>query len=201
MQNTLVANIWPQVGTSWATKALVVLLGSIALTISAKLKVPFYPVPMTMQVFVVLALGLILGFRLGVATVLLYLAEGAFSLPVFAGTPERGLGLAYMMGPTGGYLLGYLLAVAAVGWLAEWGWAKRLPEAVALAFLRTPAHLRPGPSVAWRRAWLGQADFRIWLHAFHPRRRSEGPRGRAIGDRHLAVARGKAARLMPPLWE
>jgi biotin transport system substrate-specific component len=134
MQNTLVANIWPQVGTSWITKALVVVLGSIALTISAKLKVPFYPVPMTMQVFVVLALGLILGFRLGVATVLLYLAEGALSLPVFAGTPERGIGLAYMMGPTGGYLLGYLLAVAAVGWLAEWGWAKRLPEAVALAF-------------------------------------------------------------------
>jgi biotin transport system substrate-specific component len=93
MQNTLVANIWPQVATSWLTKALVVILGSIALTISAKLKVPFYPVPMTMQVFVVLALGLILGFRLGVATVLLYLAEGALSLPVFAGTPERGIGL------------------------------------------------------------------------------------------------------------
>ena len=154
MQNTLVANIWPQVNTSWATKVLVVVLGSIALAISAKLKVPFYPVPMTMQVFVVLALGLMLGFRLGVATVLLYLAEGALSLPVFAGTPERGLGLAYMMGPTGGYLLGYLLAVAAVGWLAEWGWTKRLPEAVAIAFLGllliyVPGLLWLGTVVGW----------------------------------------------------
>ena len=154
MQNTLVANIWPQVNTSWATKVLVVVLGSIALTISAKLKVPFYPVPMTMQVFVVLALGLMLGFRLGVATVLLYLAEGALSLPVFAGTPERGLGLAYMMGPTGGYLLGYLLAVATVGWLAEWGWSKRLPEAVAIAFLGllliyVPGLLWLGTVVGW----------------------------------------------------
>ena len=154
MQNTLVANIWPQVNTSWATKALVVVLGSIALTISAKLKVPFYPVPMTMQVFVVLALGLMLGFRLGVATVLLYLVEGALSLPVFAGTPERGLGLAYMMGPTGGYLLGYVLAVAAVGWLAEWGWTKRLPEAVAIAFLGllliyVPGLLWLGTVVGW----------------------------------------------------
>jgi biotin transport system substrate-specific component len=165
MQNTLVANIWPQVGTSWATKALVVLLGSIALTISAKLKVPFYPVPMTMQVFVVLALGLILGFRLGVATVLLYLAEGAFSLPVFAGTPERGLGLAYMMGPTGGYLLGYLLAVAAVGWLAEWGWAKRLPEAVALAFFGLLIIYVPG--LLWLGAVLGW-DKPIFEYGFTP---------------------------------
>jgi biotin transport system substrate-specific component len=165
MQNTLVANIWPQVGTSWLTKALVVVLGSIALTISAKLKVPFYPVPMTMQVFVVLALGLVLGFRLGVATVLLYLAEGALSLPVFAGTPERGIGLAYMMGPTGGYLLGYLLAVAAVGWLTEWGWAKRLPEAVALAFFGLLLIYVPG--LLWLGAVLGW-DKPIFEYGFTP---------------------------------
>ena len=165
MQNTLVANIWPQVNRSWATKALVVVLGSIALTISAKLKVPFYPVPMTMQVFVVLALGLMLGFRLGVATVLLYLAEGALSLPVFAGTPERGLGLAYMMGPTGGYLLGYLLAVAAVGSLAEWGWTRRLPEAVAIAFLGLLLIYVPGL------LWLGTVvgwDKPIFEYGFTP---------------------------------
>jgi biotin transport system substrate-specific component len=165
MQNTLVANIWPQVNRSWATKALVVVLGSIALTISAKLKVPFYPVPMTMQVFVVLALGLMLGFRLGVATVLLYLAEGALSLPVFAGTPERGLGLAYMMGPTGGYLLGYLFAVAAVGWLAEWGWTRRLPEAVAIAFLGLLLIYVPGL------LWLGTVvgwDKPIFEYGFTP---------------------------------
>jgi biotin transport system substrate-specific component len=120
---------------------------------------------MTMQVFVVLALGLILGFRLGVATVLLYLAEGAFSLPVFAGTPERGLGLAYMMGPTGGYLLGYLLAVAAVGWLAEWGWAKRLPEAVALAFFGLLIIYVPG--LLWLGAVLGW-DKPIFEYGFTP---------------------------------
>jgi biotin transport system substrate-specific component len=165
MQNTLVANIWPQVSTSWITKALVVILGSIALTISAKLKVPFYPVPMTMQVFVVLALGLILGFRLGVATVLLYLAEGALSLPVFAGTPERGIGLAYMLGPTGGYLLGYLLAVAVIGWLAEWGWAKRLPEAVALAFFGLLLIYIPG--LLWLGAVLGW-DKPIFAYGFTP---------------------------------
>ena len=165
MQNTLVANIWPQVATSWLTKALVVILGSIALTISAKLKVPFYPVPMTMQVFVVLLLGLILGFRLGVATMLLYLAEGALSLPVFADTPERGIGLAYMMGPTGGYLLGFLLAAAAVGLLAEWGWAKRLPEAVALAFFGLLLIYVPG--LLWLGAVVGW-DKPIFAYGFTP---------------------------------
>jgi biotin transport system substrate-specific component len=165
MQNTLVANIWPQISTSWVNKALVVLLGSIALIISAKLKVPFYPVPMTMQVFVVLAIGLILGFRLGVATVLLYLAEGALSLPVFAGTPERGLGLAYMMGPTGGYLLGYLFAVAVVGWLAEWGWAKRWLEAVAVAFLGLLLIYIPG--LLWLGTVLGW-DKPIFEFGFAP---------------------------------
>src|SRR5687767_10790347 len=115
MQTSLVANIWPQTQTSWITKAMLVVIGTILLTISAKIRVPFYPVPMTMQVFVVLALGLVLGFRLALATVLLYLVEGAAYLPVFAGTPERGLGLPYMMGPTGGYLLGYIFAASAVG--------------------------------------------------------------------------------------
>jgi biotin transport system substrate-specific component len=130
MQGSLLANIWPQVQTSWLTKALLVVLGTILLTVSAKLKVPFYPVPMTMQVCVVLALGLALGFRLALATVLLYLIEGAAQLPVFAGTPERGLGLAYMMGPTGGYLLGYLFAAAAVGMLADRGWGRHWAKAI-----------------------------------------------------------------------
>jgi len=130
MQGSLLVNIWPQVQTSWLTKALLVVLGTILLTLSAKLKVPFYPVPMTMQVCVVLALGLALGFRLALATALLYLIEGAAQLPVFAGTPERGLGLAYMMGPTGGYLLGYVFAAAAVGMLADRGWGRHWAKAI-----------------------------------------------------------------------
>ena len=93
----------------------VIFLGSIILTISAKIKVPFYPVPMTMQTFVVVLIGVTLGWKLGLATVFAYLFEGAIGIPVFAGTPEKGLGFAYLMGPTGGYLFGFLVATYVAG--------------------------------------------------------------------------------------
>ena len=89
---------------------LAIILGSIALTISAKIKIPFYPVPMTMQTFVVLFLGIGFGFKIGLATVFLYLFEGIAGLPVFSNSPEKGIGLVYFMGPTMGYLIGFLLA-------------------------------------------------------------------------------------------
>ena len=89
---------------------LVIVLGSIALTISAKIKIPFYPVPMTMQTFVVLLLGLGFGYKIGLLTVGLYLLEGIAGLPVFSNSPERGIGLVYFMGPTMGYLIGFLSA-------------------------------------------------------------------------------------------
>ncbi len=89
---------------------IIVLLGTIILTISAKIKIPFYPVPMTMQTFVVLLLGISFGYKIGLATVTLYLLEGIVGLPVFSNSPERGLGLAYFTGPTMGYLIGFLLA-------------------------------------------------------------------------------------------
>ncbi len=89
---------------------LVILLGSIALTISAKIKIPFYPVPMTMQTFVVLFLGISLGYKIGLATVGLYLIEGIVGLPVFSNSPEKGVGLLYFTGPTMGYLIGFLTA-------------------------------------------------------------------------------------------
>jgi biotin transport system substrate-specific component len=112
--------LWPAHGTSRPLRALLLaLLGTALLTISAKIEVPFYPVPMTMQTLVVLLLGMAFGARLGAATVLLYLAEGAAGLPVFAGTPERGIGIAYMVGPTGGYLVGFVLSAAITGWLTE----------------------------------------------------------------------------------
>jgi len=94
---------------------LVVLVGSIILTISAKIKIPFYPVPMTMQTFVVLFLGISFGYKIGLATVTLYLLEGIFGLPVFANSPEKGIGLIYFTGPTMGYLIGFLLAVYSAG--------------------------------------------------------------------------------------
>ena len=90
---------------------LVAVLGSLLLTISAKIKIPFYPVPMTMQTFVVLFLGITLGPRIGLLTISLYLFEGIFGLPVFAGTPEKGIGFVYFSGPTMGYLIGFLVAV------------------------------------------------------------------------------------------
>ncbi len=89
---------------------LAILLGSIALTISAKIKIPFYPVPMTMQTFVVLFLGISLGYKVGLTTIGLYLLEGIVGLPVFSNSPEKGLGLLYFTGPTMGYLIGFLIA-------------------------------------------------------------------------------------------
>ena len=120
---TLIEALWPASRTgALARNALLAVGGSLLLTLSAKINVPFYPVPMTMQTFAVLMIGAAFGWRLGAATVLLYLAEGAAGLPVFAGTPEKGIGLAYILGPTGGYLIGFVAAAALVGWLAERGW-------------------------------------------------------------------------------
>ena len=96
---------------------LVTVLGTLLLTISAKIKIPFYPVPMTMQTFVVLFLGITLGPKIGLLTVSLYLFEGIFGLPVFAGTPEKGIGIVYFTGPTMGYLIGFLIAVYFAGLL------------------------------------------------------------------------------------
>ena len=89
---------------------LIIFLGSIALAISAKIKIPFYPVPMTMQTFVVLLLGMSFGYKIGLATISLYLIEGIIGLPVFSNSPERGVGLVYFTGPTMGYLIGFLSA-------------------------------------------------------------------------------------------
>ena len=87
---------------------LAIILGSIALTISAKIKIPFYPVPMTMQTFVVLFLGVSFGYKIGLASIGLYLFEGILGLPVFSNSPEKGVGLVYFTGPTMGYLIGFL---------------------------------------------------------------------------------------------
>ena len=89
---------------------VVVFLGSIALTISAKIKIPFYPVPMTMQTFVVLFLGISLGPKIALATIGLYLIEGIAGFPVFSNSPEKGVGFVYFTGPTMGYLIGFLTA-------------------------------------------------------------------------------------------
>ena len=95
---------------------LIALLGSILLTVSAKIKIPFYPVPMTMQTFAVLLIGISCGYKLGLIIVTVYLIEGLFGIPVFANSPEKGIGLAYFTGPTMGYLIGFLVAVFLAGY-------------------------------------------------------------------------------------
>lgn len=135
--------------SSLLTKVILAVVGSLALWASAKVSIPFYPVPMTMQTFVVLVIGMTYGWKLGGATILLYLTEGALGLPVFSGTPERGIGLAYIIGPTGGYLAGFLVSAVTVGWLAERGWDRNI--------LKTFAAMTIGTSVIFLcgMAWLG----------------------------------------------
>ena len=137
---TLAAELWDSRGRRYpahpAVRAFILaVLGSLLLTLSAKVQIPFYPVPLTMQTFVVLAIGFAYGWKLGGFTLLLYLAEGAAGLPVFAGTPEKGIGIAYMTGATGGYLLGFVVAAALCGWLAERGWDRRVPTTFAAMLL------------------------------------------------------------------
>lgn len=98
---------------------LIIIIGSLALTISAKIKIPFYPVPMTMQTFVVMLLGLAFGYKIGLATVSLYLFEGIAGLPVFSNSPEKGVGLIYFTGPTMGYLIGFLSATLIAGTISS----------------------------------------------------------------------------------
>ena len=96
---------------------LLTILGSIVLTISAKIKIPFYPVPMTMQTFVVLFLGISFGYKIAIATVALYLFEGIFGLPVFSNSPEKGVGIVYFTGSTMGYLIGFIFATFFAGYI------------------------------------------------------------------------------------
>ena len=131
------------------------LAGSALLALSAKIQVPFWPVPMTMQTFAVIVLAMAFGARLGAATVALYLLEGAVGLPVFAGTPEKGIGLAYMMGPTGGYLAGFLAAAGLAGWMAERGWDRSFLKATAVNALATAVIFTGG--LAWLAVMVGPA--------------------------------------------
>jgi biotin transport system substrate-specific component len=148
--------------TSWtaerplARTLLVAFAGSLLLTVSAKVSVPFYPVPMTMQTLAVLVLGFTLGPRLGAAAVMLYLAQGAAGLPVFTGTPEKGIGLAYMAGPTGGFLLGFVASAWLAGWFAMKGWTQSVVPALAASLVAQAVVFVPG--LIWLGFFLGSAD-------------------------------------------
>jgi len=123
---TLAAALLPLPAVSRVARfAVLAIAGTLALTICAKIQVPFFPVPMTLQSLAILTLGAAFGARLAGATLALYLGEGLVGLPVFAGA---GAGPAYVMGRTGGFLIGFLLAAALIGWLAERGWGRSAPR-------------------------------------------------------------------------
>jgi biotin transport system substrate-specific component len=148
---TLIATLWPTRAASGLLRAAMLAVGgTLLLAASAKVQVPFYPVPMTLQSLAVLVIGAAYGARLAAATVALYLAEGLIGLPVFAGFVA---GPAYMAGPTGGYLVGFLAAAALVGWLAERGWDRDWLRLIAAMILGHVALFAPG--FLWLAAPLG----------------------------------------------
>jgi biotin transport system substrate-specific component len=165
-KSTLIETLWPA-GTAmaWRRATVLAIAGVVLLPLSAQLKVPFYPVPMTMQSFMVLAIGVAYGWRLAGTTLLLYLLAGATGLPVFAGTPEKGIGLAYMLGPTGGYLLGFVAGAALMGYLAERGWDRNGAWLFAAMLIGHVVLFAPGVlwlahHVGFSRAWtFGVAPF------------------------------------------
>ncbi len=147
---TIASQLWPNEKSGRILRSVIlVFVGSLLIALSSKIQVPFYPVPMTMGTFVILALSMAYGPRLAFATLALYLAEGALGLPVFAGTPEKGIGLLYMMGGTGGYLLGYLIAAFVCGWLAEKGWDRNVFKTFAAMLIGSALIYIPGL------LWLG----------------------------------------------
>lgn len=151
----LVDAVWPQRDTATSNVlrlALLAVAGSVLMAISAKIQVPMWPVPMTMQTFAVLVIAMSFGTRLAGATLLLYLAEGAVGLPVFA----SGAGLAYMAGPTGGYLVGFLVSAVLVGWLAEKGWDRNVIWTLIAMALGTAVIF--GFGVTWLALFLADAD-------------------------------------------
>ncbi len=129
---TLADTLWPSAKASSLLRNMTLaVLGSVLMWLSAKVQVPLYPVPITMQTLVVLVLGIAYGPRLGAATMVLYLLEGALGLPVFAGGWSEGGGLHLLYGPTGGYLAGFVVAAAVCGRLARQGWDRKIATAAA----------------------------------------------------------------------
>lgn len=148
--------------TSLTRAALMVVAGSLFIAVAAQISVPFFPVPLTLGTLAILIVGLSFGARLGAATVLAYLAQGAAGFPVFA---NGGAGLAYMAGPTLGFLLGYVAVAWITGYAADRGWARGFVGASGAALVASAVLYLPG--VAWPMAvagatgveasWVGQA--------------------------------------------
>lgn len=129
----LIAGVLPGQGNArLAAQVGLAIAGTLLLTLSAKTKLVLGPVDLSLQTLAVMLIAAGFGLRLGLATLLLYLFEGALGLPVFQGTPEKGIGLLYMTGSTGGYLLGFVAMAAIVGWAADRGWDRSILKFLAV---------------------------------------------------------------------
>jgi len=160
MNATLAAGLWPSVRANWLYQLLLAVGGSLLLALSAHIQIPFWPVPMTMQVLAVLLIGIGFGWELGAATVLLYLAEGAAGLPVFA----KGGGIAYFAGPTTGYLISYPIAAAVAGWMTQGGRGRSFVAALTGSVLAVVIIYALG--FAWLSTFIGAQ--KAWLGGVQP---------------------------------
>lgn len=183
----LVEAIGPREGTALRIKqAVLVVLGIAALAVAAKIKVPMWPVPVTMGTFAVLGIGAAYGPRLGLATILGYMLLGAVGFDVFAGSGAEASGLIYMLGGTGGYLVGYVLAAVALGALARQGWDRSVTKMAAAMLIGNAIIYAPGL------LWLGQ------LYGWDQPILAWGLTPFLIGDALKLVL---AALLLPALWK
>jgi len=181
-QSSLVAAVWPAADRlNLVRQGLLVVAGSLLMTLAAKIEVPFWPVPMTLQTFATFVIGMAFGWRLAGATIMLYLGQGAAGLPVFA----SGGGIVYFTGPTAGYLVGFLAAAVLVGWLAERGWDRNVTQTLAALVLGELVIL--GLGGAWMSVLFGPA--KAWTAGIAPF---------LLGD---ALKIALAALLVPACWK
>ena len=184
--STLVEAILPQTGlATFLKKILIVLAGVAVLALAAKIKVPMFPVPITMGTFAVLVIGAAYGPRLGLVTIIGYMIIGLLGFDVFAESSSELNGLTYMMGSTGGYLVGYLLAIMALGFAARLGWDRSVPQMVIALLLGNVLIYVPGL------IWLGI------LYGFSAQIFTWGLTPFLVGD---AVKLVLAALLVPAVW-
>ncbi len=185
--NVLANAFGPREGTGLLVKQVVlVALGIVALAVAAKIKVPMWPVPITMGTFAVLTIGTAYGARLGLITMLGYLLVGALGFDVFAGSSAEKFGLTYMMGGTGGYLVGYLMATVLLGALAARGWDRSVTKLALALLLANVLIYVPGL------LWLGQ------LYGWDKPILEWGLTPFLLGD---AIKLGLAALLIPAVWK
>lgn len=185
MQQVLTERLLPRSRSSWLAELTLILLSSLFIAALAQVRIPLQPVPVTGQTFAVLLVGMALGSRRGALAVLTYLGMGAAGLPFFTGAQS---GLAYMGGPTGGYLVGFVAAAWLVGWLAERGWDRSLLKTLAAMALGNLAIYLFG--VAWLSRIVGGfvgdgGALALGLYPF------------LLGDALKALA---AALLLPGAW-